>query len=792
MWRDILMANREEILKQTQRFRHTLDAMEHVIKTGNAEALEDADPQRQRRARRLADERADAAHAPLRPPRRRRRRRMFTTPLPRHPAARGAAGTVRAAGLEEHLQPRAAAGRLQPTARRASTDLLDSDDTRVMLDALRAARLRHRSATAPALARHRPRRPAAGAGSRPLPRQRRHGDAAAGRGAGAAGADAGGALRAARRAAHARAADRRPGRRAAPARLRDRLPRQRRAIPPLRVRAGAGAARRSSAPIRRARRRLEPVPHRAAARAAAASPARAGATIEVDGELISKPYVDITLQPARALRRRRASATAGSASRPGAAARYRSPGALRRRRRRVVGVVLHRRRRDRRAAARRCASKASAATRSRATSASSTPPARWARRSTRGAALRSTVRRGRLPLAPIDARLQPHPRRGDDAGGAGAVRRRHRRALTQHRQLARQGDRPPGGDGRPSCASSAPTVVEGADFLAITPPRALARRSDRDLRRPPDGDVLVARGVQRRRRRGAALPVRILDPRCVAKTFPDYFEALFAVASARPGDDPGAHDRRPDRLGQGHAGERGRRRARLPPARLRRALPRHRARRAAGRRRRRRRSRRSPRWPRALRPALRRRPDAASTAPTSPMRSASRKSARSPRASPPGPRVRDAAARRCSWRSAACPAWSPTAATWAPSSSPTPTLKVFLTASAAERAERRHKQLISKGISANIDSLRADLEARDARDHPAQRRARSKPAEDALLLDNSALSIEASVAAVLEAWEAAQALRSNRSVAEPRRHRRPRRFPPRAAIGHTEAPDPST
>ncbi|MGZ8260081.1 MAG: prephenate dehydrogenase [Caldimonas sp.] len=40
VWRDILMANREEILKQTARFRHTLDAMEHVIKSGNTEALE--------------------------------------------------------------------------------------------------------------------------------------------------------------------------------------------------------------------------------------------------------------------------------------------------------------------------------------------------------------------------------------------------------------------------------------------------------------------------------------------------------------------------------------------------------------------------------------------------------------------------------------------------------------------------------------------------------------------------------------------------------------------------------
>ncbi len=41
MWRDVLMANREEILKQAQRFRHTLDAMEHVIRNGNVEALED-------------------------------------------------------------------------------------------------------------------------------------------------------------------------------------------------------------------------------------------------------------------------------------------------------------------------------------------------------------------------------------------------------------------------------------------------------------------------------------------------------------------------------------------------------------------------------------------------------------------------------------------------------------------------------------------------------------------------------------------------------------------------------
>lgn len=79
-------------------------------------------------------------------------------------------------------------------------------------------------------------------------------------------------------------------------------------------------------------------------------------------------------------------------------------------------------------------------------------------------------------------------------------------------------------------------------------------------------------------------------------------------------------------------------------------------------------------------------------------------------------------------------------------------LKVYLTANAATRAERRHKQLISKGISSNIDNLRSELEARDARD---QTRAVSplKPAADAMLLDNSALSVEESVDVVLNAWQ---------------------------------------
>ncbi len=78
-------------------------------------------------------------------------------------------------------------------------------------------------------------------------------------------------------------------------------------------------------------------------------------------------------------------------------------------------------------------------------------------------------------------------------------------------------------------------------------------------------------------------------------------------------------------------------------------------------------------------------------------------------------------------------------------------LKLFLTASPAMRADRRYKQLISKGISANLNDLRADLEARDERDKN-RLVAPLKPAQDALLLDNSGLGIEQSVNQVLDWW----------------------------------------
>jgi len=86
---------------------------------------------------------------------------------------------------------------------------------------------------------------------------------------------------------------------------------------------------------------------------------------------------------------------------------------------------------------------------------------------------------------------------------------------------------------------------------------------------------------------------------------------------------------------------------------------------------------------------------------------------------------------------------------------PDAALKVYLTASAAQRAERRYKQLISKGISAKLPDLRADLEARDHRDS-SRAVAPLKSAEDALLLDNSSQTVEESVAQVLRWWEEKQ------------------------------------
>ncbi len=78
-------------------------------------------------------------------------------------------------------------------------------------------------------------------------------------------------------------------------------------------------------------------------------------------------------------------------------------------------------------------------------------------------------------------------------------------------------------------------------------------------------------------------------------------------------------------------------------------------------------------------------------------------------------------------------------------------LKVFLTASVEARAERRYKQLIDKGFSANMDDLLADLQARDARDMN-RAIAPLAPAEDAHLLDTSHMNADEAVEQVMKWW----------------------------------------
>ncbi|MYN08036.1 (d)CMP kinase [Pseudoduganella aquatica] len=82
-------------------------------------------------------------------------------------------------------------------------------------------------------------------------------------------------------------------------------------------------------------------------------------------------------------------------------------------------------------------------------------------------------------------------------------------------------------------------------------------------------------------------------------------------------------------------------------------------------------------------------------------------------------------------------------------------LKVFLTASVEARAERRYKQLIAKGFSANMEDLLMDLKARDDRD-TNRAIAPLVPAEGAHVLDTSRMAVDEAVAQVLQ-WYAAAA-----------------------------------
>ena len=83
-------------------------------------------------------------------------------------------------------------------------------------------------------------------------------------------------------------------------------------------------------------------------------------------------------------------------------------------------------------------------------------------------------------------------------------------------------------------------------------------------------------------------------------------------------------------------------------------------------------------------------------------------------------------------------------------------VKLFVTASDTERARRRHKELSESGHAATLDEVMEDLRQRDARDS-ARAAAPLKPAEDALQLDTSELTIDQAVAAAVAEVEQAKA-----------------------------------
>jgi 3-phosphoshikimate 1-carboxyvinyltransferase len=186
--------------------------------------------------------------------------------------------------------------------------------------------------------------------------------------------------------------------------------------------------------------------------------------IEVSGELISKPYIEITLNLlARfgiAVQRegwQRFTIPAGS--------RYRTPGRHPCRGRRLVGQSTSSRwARLRQPGLRRVRILGVGADSIQGDIRFVDAARPWAPTST-AARTGCRCRAAPGPCAGHRPGLQPHSRRRHDAGRDGAVRRRHDHAA-QHRQLARQGNRPHRRHGLPSCASSGATVEEGADFIA--------------------------------------------------------------------------------------------------------------------------------------------------------------------------------------------------------------------------------------------------------------------------------------------------------------------------------------
>lgn len=357
------------------------------------------------------------------------------------------------------------------------------------------------------------------------------------------------------------------------------------------------------------------------------------------------------------------------------------------------------------------------------------------------------VRRGCLPLRPIDIDCNHIP----DAAMTLAVMALYAEGASRLRNIAswrvKETDR---------IAAMATelrklgaVVVEGADFIEISPPARWTAAAVDTYDDHRMAMCLALAAFNPLASTGAGVPVRIRDPKCVAKTFPDFFEALFAVSSTAPDDIPVLTIDGPTASGKGTVA-----------SAVAQALGYHfldsgavyRATALA--------AMRAGVGP-ADEPALTRLAaclqlrfaegrvlldgDDVSEA----LRDEVVGALASQVSSIAG--VREAL-RRLQLSFRRIPGLVADGRDMGTVIFPDARLKVFLTASAATRADRRHKQLISKGIPSNIDDLRVGLEARDLRDK-TRSASPMKPAEGALLLDNSALSVDASVDVVLDAWE---------------------------------------
>ena len=295
------------------------------------------------------------------------------------------------------------------------------------------------------------------------------------------------------------------------------------------------------------------------------------------------------------------------------------------------------------------------------------------------------------------------------------------------------------------------TVEEGADYLKITPPGQAGQWKPAAIHTYDDHRIAMCFSLAAFN--PAELPIRILDPKCVAKTFPDYFEALFSVTNARSNQIPVICIDGPTASGKGtlaaltahhlgyhyldsgalyrlsafaalHAGlslddgDSVAQVARSLPVRF--------------------------KGDRILLTTDEIEEDVSDLIRTEAAgMAASRVSAH--------PQVRDALLDfQRSFRQ--LPGLVADGRDMGTVVFPDAPLKIYLTASALHRAKRRHRQLNLKGNAITISAIQQDLEARDQRDM-SRKAAPLKPADNALLLDNSDLTIEQSLEQVMDWWQ---------------------------------------